>query len=156
MIEGRFNFEPEIDSTLTKDPVLDGRRGVAPNHILWDRDADCPAQGTTPAAQRASATGAMAAADWRATRIQQLLIAFLDHGPALTIAEAAVHMNVKEGSVCGPWNRAEHKLGWIEGTGRFYQWTTRKGRPVTAEYHRLTARGREMAEQLAQAKGPRR
>lgn len=146
-----FTFTPDV--TPTASPVLDGRRGVSAGNVLWDKDADMPASGVTPAAKRASATGAMAAADWKATRIQQLLVVFLDaERGELTIAEGAVAINQKEGNVCGPWNRMEHKLGWIEGTGRFYTWTTKKGRPIAAEYHRLTARGREIAQRLREQK----
>jgi hypothetical protein len=138
---GRLDFgEDTID--MSRGPA-DGR--TAPSGIRWDKDADAPVSGNTPAARQASATGAQMASKYRNSRAQQLLLFFYEKG-RLTIAEAATLLNVKEGSVTGPWNKLEHTLGWIKGTGDYFTWhssVTRK--PVRREYHVLTAEGRSAA-----------
>lgn len=144
-----FNFETDVD--MSRGPV-DGR--TAPSGVQWTPPPAAPVSGMTPAAAHASATGAMAAEPAQGTRIEHLLRAFLAHG-RLTIAEAALRLDVKEGSICGPWRRLEHELGWIRGTGTFFVWTTKKGRRVRREYHELTDRGREMAEAQRHKRGAR-
>jgi hypothetical protein len=118
---------------------------VTPSGVTWTKDVDVPVSGITPAARNASASGAQAASTWRNTYAQQLLLFFYKKR-RLTIAEAAVLLDIKEGSVTGPWNHLEHKLGWIKGTGEYHTYTeTKSGKPVHREFHVLTPDGRAAA-----------
>lgn len=132
--------EPAVD--MTKGPTLE-----APSGMTWSKDVEAPVSGSTPAARHASASGAQAATHWRNSYAQQILLHLYRHrDKRLTIAEAAVLLGVKEGSVTGPWNHLEHSLGWIEGTGEYFTHDqTRSGKPVRREYHRLTAAGKSAA-----------
>ena len=128
--------------------------GQAPSGVRWDKNADAPTGGRTPAARQASATGAMAAAPKVGARIKQLLLWFLTK-ERLTIAEAGVLLEVQEKCVTGPWNKLEHTLGWIEGTREYFTYTTAGGRTVRREWHRLTETGLGVARELARQKGGR-
>lgn len=131
--------EPVID--MTAGPTLQ-----APSGVTWSKDVEAPVSGVTPAARNASASGAQAASTWRNSYAQRLLLHFYKHPQKrLTIAEAAVLMGIKEGSITGPWNHLEHKLGWIVGTGENHTYTTASGLTVHREYHTLTAEGRSAA-----------
>jgi hypothetical protein len=120
---------------------------VQPGSFDFDRDVNLPVSGRTPAARQASATGAQHAAIVRSVHMRRLLRAFLGSG-RLTIAEASALTGIKEGTVCSVWSRLE-KVEWITGTETFrsYQSVT-SGREVRQEYHTLTARGRDVAQQL--------
>lgn len=135
--------EPDLDVTLTRDPADIGK---TPGGVEW-RDVDAPRRGNTPAAKNASATGAMAAAPKAAGRTKGLMLWFLEKR-RLTIAEAATLLNQPEKCVTGPWNRIEHKLGWIEGTGEYFTYRNAAGRPIRREYHRLTQAGEQVARAM--------
>ena len=137
-------FEVEVNPTA---PPVSEPAQQSPSGIAWRKDSDVPVSGSTPAARHASATGAAVATAYSGTREQQLLVAFLKG--TLTIAAAAEALNIKEGSVCGPWSRLEKK-GLIEGTKSYFTWESDSGAPVRREWHRLTAAGRQLAEGLSQ------
>ena len=147
MAGGLFD-DPAIDVGLTRGPA---DVGEAPSGVQW-RDVDVPRRGCTPAAKNASATGAMAAAPKAATRAKGLMWWFLEK-KRLTIAEAATLMNEQEKCVTGPWNRLEHKLGWIRGTGQYFTYRNAAGRPIRREYHELTDEGRKVALEMRDGGG---
>lgn len=135
-----FSFDAMADALaervdMNRSPVLE--RPIA------------PVSGNTPAARHASASGAMVASKYSGTRAQQIALWMLAK-ERLTITEAAVLLNTKEGNVCGPWSRLEH-IGWITGTGEYFTWQS-SGRSVHREYHRLTPDGRAAALELQRLK----
>lgn len=154
MSDGRFNFDSDVD--MTRGPA----DGSTPSGIGWEKGTHVPTNGRTPAAKHASATGAMAAAAWRGTRAQALLLHFLAQG-RLTIAEAAILLGCKEGSVTGPWNVLEHELGWIRGTGAYFTYALppkpgqKAGRTIHREYHELTPEGERKARALRESREAR-
>jgi hypothetical protein len=135
---------------LFDEPMVDMSRrpadiAEAPSGVRWDKDADAPVSGNTPAARNASATGAQVASTKLGGRAKQLMAWFADKGE-LTIDEARVLLNIPVNCVTGPWSKCE-KVGWIEGTGRYYTYQA-GGRTIHREYHRLTAEGQKVAEAL--------
>jgi hypothetical protein len=142
-----FDFDPVIDMG---SPAI----GQAPSGVRWEKQTDAPANGSTPAARHASATGAAAAHAKVNTRIKRLLLFFLD-SPRLTLDQARTLMELPVNCVTGPWNRLEHKLGWIRGTGEFEVIKSAAGRPIRREWHELTVSGRAIALELRRQKGGR-
>lgn len=147
-MRGLFD-EPVIDAALTRGPADIGQ---APSGVTWNRDADAPVSGSTPAARHASATGGQAAAAKLGGRAKQLLLWFFDK-QRLTLDEARILLNVPINCVTGPWNKCE-KAGWIVGTGEFFSYQAGK-RTIHREYHRLTDEGRAVAVELERRAGAR-
>lgn len=139
-MRGLFDDQGNID--MTRGPADVGR---TPSGVRWDKGADAPVSGLTPAARNASATGGQVASAKLGGRAKQLMLWFLDKGQ-LTIDEARVLLNVPVNCVTGPWNRCE-KVGWIIGTGTYFTYQV-KNRPIHREYHRLTDEGRRVAAAL--------
>lgn len=138
--------EPEVN--MKRGPVMG--TGDAPSGVAWDKGGLAPVNGNTPAARHASATGAAAAAPRIHGRAKQLLALFLSR-PRVTLDEARQHLNIPINCVTGPWQRLD-KLGWIEGTGQYFTYTTSGGRVIRREYHRLTDAGQHQAELVTRSR----
>jgi hypothetical protein len=139
-----LDFEAaEVENLNAAPPPIEAR---TPGGLIWRPAYEAPSQGRTPAAAHASATAAELAKRLTSPRTKRLMLLFLEH-PRLTLNEASVLMPLVEKSLCPLWNRLEHKLDWIRGTGEYFTYTVGR-QPVKREFHELTARGRDVASEL--------